>query len=155
MKAISIWNPFAMMIVRGFKVFETRTWPAPHSIIGKRIAIASTRTIRPEQRSYFNAPEFRHFYDALGLPDRIEDMPNGFVLGTVKVTGVEVMTEEFLDEVSLEEQAYGYWEPGNYAWRLEEPEAFDVPIAVRGSQGLYEWRGIGAVQEEGRAQARA
>ena len=150
MKAISIWQPFATMIVKGYKVYETRGWPAPPSVFGQRIAIASTKVIRPEQRQHFADPEFQKHYEWLQMPQRIEDMPLGYVLGTVVLDGVELMTGEFMDGVSLEEQSYGFWTEGNYAWRLLDPVEFPVPIAVRGGQGLYNWSGLGAIFEEER-----
>lgn len=150
MKAISIWQPFSTLIVKGFKVFETRTWPAPKSVIGQRIGIASTKTLRPEQRAHFDSEEFQRHYERLGLPESIAEFSHGFMLGTVVVDSVELMTEEFLEEVSLEEQAYGWWDEGNYAWRLTDPIEFDKPIAVRGAQGIYEWKND-VQQEAGKA----
>lgn len=150
MKAISIWQPFATLIVRGFKIFETRTWPAPKSVIGQRIGIASTKALRPEQRAHFHDEEFQTNYQRLGLPERLEDLPHGFMLGTAIVDSVELMTEEFLEEVSNEEKSYGWWQEGFYAWRMASPEVFQRPIPVRGAQGLYEWRNPDEVHEEER-----
>lgn len=150
MKAISIWEPFATMVVKGFKVFETRTWPAPKSLIGQRIGIASTKSIRPEQRAYFQDEEFQTNYQRLELPERIEDLRHGYMLGTVVLDSVELMTEEFMDEVSNEEQSYGFWEEGNYAWRLVSPIEFSQPFVIRGAQGFWDWRNPGDVHEENR-----
>jgi hypothetical protein len=50
MKALSIWQPWASLIMSGHKKIETRSWPAPYPIRGQRIAIASTKTVRPERR---------------------------------------------------------------------------------------------------------
>ncbi len=50
MKALSIWQPWASLIMSGHKKIETRSWPAPYSVRGQRIAIASTKTVRGEQR---------------------------------------------------------------------------------------------------------
>ena len=140
MKAISVWQPFTTLIVRGFKIFETRTWPAPRSVIGQTIGIASTKSINPTQRAQFGAEEFREFYDRLVLPDKLDDFKHGFMLGTVVLDSVELMTPEFMDEVSVEEKAYGWWQEGSYAWRLTNPVAFDEPIPVRGAQGLWDYR---------------
>lgn len=139
MKAISIWQPFATLIVRGFKIFETRTWPPPASLIGQRIGIASTKSLRPEQRAHFADEDFQQCYQRLGLPERLEDLQHGFMLGTAILDSVELMTEEFMEEVSAEEQHYGWWQEGFYAWRMVSPETFVKPMPVRGAQGLYEW----------------
>lgn len=139
MKAISIWQPFAGLIVKGYKVFETRTWAAPKSLIGQRIGIASTKTIKPEQKAHFADEEFQRHYSRLNLPQSILDLHHGFMLGTVVLDSVELMTEEFMEEVSAEEQSYGWWSEGYYAWRLRDPVEFERPIPVRGAQGIYEW----------------
>jgi activating signal cointegrator 1 len=150
MKAISIWQPFATLIVRGYKIFETRTWAAPRSLIGQRIGIASTKTIRPEQRAHFNDEEFQRNYQRLGLPDRLEDLSHGYMLGTAIVESVELMTENFLEEVSGEEKTYGWWQEGFYAWRMVSPEEFPRPIPVRGAQGIYDWRSTGEIHAKER-----
>lgn len=151
MRAISVWQPFATLLVKGFKIFETRTWPAPQSVIGQRIGIASTKTIKPEQRAHFADEEFQRNYERLNLPADLAALPHGFMLGTVILDSVELMTEEFMDEVSNEEQSYGWWQEGFYAWRMTDPIAFEVPVPVRGSQGLYEWSDEGVHPQQGQA----
>lgn len=141
MKVISIWQPFASLLISGNKVFETRTWPAPASAIGQTIGIASTKGIKPAQRAYFEDERFVDFYAATGLPP-LEELPCGYLLGTALLESSEVMTEEFLEEVSVIEQAFGYFELGNHAWRMVDRRPLEHPIPIRGAQGLYEWNGV-------------
>lgn len=149
-KCVSIWNPFALLLVKGFKVFETRTWAAPKSLIGKRIGIASTRVLNPAQKAHFASPEFRRFYWKLGLPEALIDLPNGYMLGTAVLDSCELMTPEFMEEVSEEEHAYGYWQEGNYAWRMTQPVEFEHPFPVRGAQGIWNWSIPDDVEEKQR-----
>lgn len=45
MKAVSLWQPWASLIACGAKTIETRSWPAPRTVVGQRIAIhAAKRT---------------------------------------------------------------------------------------------------------------
>jgi activating signal cointegrator 1 len=149
MKTISIWNPFAMLLVRGFKVFETRTWKAPDSLIGQTLGIASTKSVLPAQRAHWADPAFQSFYANTGLPAPAE-LPQGFLLGTVTLDSVELMTEELMDDVSAEEQSYGWWQEGFYAWRVTHPRALTHPIPIRGRQGIYDWNGdLSNAQDEG------
>lgn len=141
MKVISIWQPFASLAVKGFKTFETRTWPAPASIIGQTIGIASTKGLKPAQRAYFEDEKFCDFYASTGMPP-LEDLPCGYLLGTVMIEECLVMTEAFMEEVSDEEKAYGYWERGNFAWRLTPLMSLEHPIPIRGAQGIYDWHGV-------------
>lgn len=138
MKVISIWQPYASLIVHGHKFTETRSWPAPKSIIKTRIAIASTKVIRPEQRAVMQDPEFRKFYDQTGLPG-LDDLAHGAILGFVNLHSCDVMTEEDLLDITDEERMFGVWEVGRYAWRLRHPEAFEQPVRARGQQGVWEW----------------
>lgn len=148
MKVISIWQPYATLVVEGFKRFETRTWAPPQSVIGQRIGIASTKNIVPQQRAEYDSEDFQLFYRDLNLP-ALDELPRGFLLGTVLLDSYELITEEFLDDITLEERAYGYHHLGDYAWRLKRPEKLAHPIPIRGAQGLYEWKGfdIGAQAE--------
>lgn len=141
MKVISIWQPFASLVVKGFKVFETRDWAPPKSIIGQRIGIASTKSITRFQREHFEDEEFQSYYKDFDMPD-LAHMPHGYLLGTVVVDSFELMTPEFMDDVSVIEQSFGFWEVGRYAWRLTDPVEFLQPIAIRGQQGLYNWNGV-------------
>lgn len=144
MKCISIWQPFASLIVKGCKVFETRTWAPPASLIGERIGIAATKNIVPGQRAHCADPEFQRYYEALGWP-AFDQLPRGVLLGTVLLDSFEVMTEEFMEDVSDEEKKYGWWQVGGYAWRLREPKELPYPIPIRGGQGFFDWRGLDAL----------
>lgn len=141
MKVISVWQPFATLLVSGFKFFETRSWPAPKSVIGQRIGIAATKNVTPLQRATFEADPFRQFYDQTGLP-HLDELPRGHLLGTVLLHSVELVTEEFLDDITDEERSFGWFEPGGYAWRCRYPVMFDQPVAIKGKQGIFDWQGI-------------
>lgn len=43
MKALTLHQPYATLIAKGIKTIETRTWPAPASLIGQRIAIHAAK----------------------------------------------------------------------------------------------------------------
>lgn len=47
MKALTLWQPWASLIACEAKEAETRSWPAPASLVGCRIAIhAAARPVR-------------------------------------------------------------------------------------------------------------
>lgn len=139
MRALTVWQPFASLIVNGCKTFETRTWPAPQALIGQRIAISAAARFTKEQQEFCDDPEFSSFYDncGLGVCDGLE---RGVVLGSVLLHSVDRMDLQSFDRVSPEERAYGNWRHGDYAWRLTEPRVYDKPIPVRGMQGLWRWK---------------
>lgn len=130
MKAISLWQPWASLVVHGQKKIETRAWPVPKTLIGKRIAIHAALLTRHD--GLMNVPPF------LGLLDG--DLPHGAVVGSVKLSSCVRMTPtniaEFTQRQPLEVQL-GDWQPGRYAWVLREPRVLDSPVPVRGSQGFF------------------
>lgn len=138
MKALSIWQPWASLIISGEKKIETRSWPAPYSIRGTRIAIASTKTILPDQRQAVAEEDFRMHYAETGLP-AMADLPMGCVLGSVVVEGCREIDSEFMQELDGQEEAFGWYGPGRFAWFLKDPEPLDRPVVVRGGQGLWNW----------------
>lgn len=140
MKVISISQPFASLKAKGFKIFETRTWPAPKSCIGKPMGIASTKSVKPVGHEFYADESFQQYYIRTGMPP-LDELPNGYLLGYGILDSVELMTEEFLDDVSEEEKAYGFWDIGNYAWRFTSMVELKHPIPIRGAQGIYEWHG--------------
>lgn len=139
MRCISVWNPYATLIVRGFKKFETKPGPVPSTIMGERIGIASTKIEKPGQRAIFNNPKFCEYYKATGLP-RFSKLNHGYLLGTVQIVSSVLITEDVLKDVGEEEQLYGWWRDGRYAWGLAEPEFFDEPIPVRGGQNIWTYK---------------
>jgi len=136
MKVISIWQPYASLLVHRHKLFETRSWAAPKSLIGQRIGIAATKIISPEQRALCQNPEFQQVYAATGL-EQLEQLPLGCIVGSAVLNSCEVMTEDFIEDVTDEEQLFGVWEPGRYAWRMRDPVAFQIPLLARGQQGIW------------------
>ncbi|WP_276122608.1 ASCH domain-containing protein [Pararhizobium qamdonense] len=154
MKVISIWNPWAPLIVRGIKRFETRTWAPPKSVIGQRIGIAATKNVLPKQIAAFNEEEFQFFYQMLDMP-AFDQLPRGYLLGTVILDSFELIDEEFLSDITREERSYGWFKEGGYAWRLTKPEILEHPIPIKGAQGFFEWKGFeNGAQAEGQEYSR-
>lgn len=46
MRALTLWQPWASLVAIGAKTIETRSWPAPASAVGERIAIHAAATTR-------------------------------------------------------------------------------------------------------------
>jgi activating signal cointegrator 1 len=138
MKIVSIWQPYASLIIHGHKFVETRSWKAPSTLIGKKLGIASTRRIKPEQTTVFDDPVFHACYIDTGLP-RFDNLPHGFLLGYVTLSSCDLMTVEDISDITSCEYAFGIWEEGRYAWRLRNPIAFRHPIFVKGFQGIWDF----------------
>lgn len=155
MKVISVWQPYASLAAHGFKLFETRGWPAPKSVIGQVIGIASTKRITPEQRDAMADPAFREYYDQTGLPE-LDELAHGYLLGTALLHSCELITPDWIDDVTDEEKLFGWWNgESRYGWRLRHAKPLEHPIPIVGKQGLFDWRGFDEPHQETQAQSAA
>lgn len=139
MDAISLWQPWATLIAIGAKQFETRGGSfKPHHLIGRRLAIAATKTqpleawdpdgdIEPAIERALERAEIDRFA-----------LPQGAIVATVTLIDI-FRTEIVAGLISSAEYAFGNYAPGRAAWRLGEIERIEPPIAVRGAQGIWQW----------------
>ncbi len=123
MKALTLHQPWATGMVRGFKTVETRSWSTRHR---GPLAIHAGK-----QASAGLA------YDLLGVEP--EDLPRGAVLGVVELEACWVMTERDIKAALPRERAWGDWRPGRFAWVTRPIIWFAEPIPAVGKQGLWEW----------------
>lgn len=130
MKAITLWQPWASLIFTGWKRFETRSWP---TFYRGPLAIHAAKRPCPDIR--WDEPLGDLLIDEFGGHWAL-DLPRGAVIGTVDL--VQCLSTEAFD-VDAPEQLCGDWSPGRYAWKLENPHKFAVPIPANGAQGFWEW----------------
>lgn len=155
MKAVSLWQPWASLIACGAKTVETRSWPAPRSVVGQRIAIHAAK--RTSELAMLRAPVFR---DA--LRERRElvhlvdgELPLGHIVATAVLTDCFVMSASRCADVRANqplEYAFGHWEPGRFGWQLADVQVVD-PIPYRGAQGLFDVTGVLGQSTAGEAQS--
>lgn len=121
--AVPLWQPWADLVVRGLKLIETRSWPAPPELRDRAIAIYATKSgpTGADMRQTLAHPSFR-----LALGAR-PDLPRGVVVGLVKVTHCELMTPATIAAVSTHEHAFGNYAPGRYAWHLTDAICYAEP----------------------------
>jgi len=131
-KALTLWQPWASLVVRGVKQYETRSWSTRHR--GLLAIHAAKRKV-----SAGGFEQFAGLLVPLGY-ERAEDLPRGCVLGTVEVVNVQ-RTTEIRDRLDAPELLLGDYSSGRYAWELGNPRVLPVPVAVRGQQGLWTVRG--------------
>ena len=143
MKAITIWQPWAELIILGFKQHETRSWATTYR--GK-IAIHAGKFHRLPHSVYTEIAE------AIGIPpeeyagswlaaaEAGKGVHFGAVIGTATLTG-SYSTEYLRRTLPEQEIALGDFTDGRHGWKLEKPIRIDPPIPARGGrQGLWELR---------------
>lgn len=135
MKAISLIQPYATLIMLGYKALETRSWQTSHR--GNLVIHASAG--KPDWARQVCETDFyiRAALDKHGLS--FADLPRGAVLGTVGVRGMHVIDQQLISRLSPMELACGdYRMPGRFAWELFAPVALPAPIACRGALSVWE-----------------
>jgi predicted transcriptional regulator len=121
MKALSVRQPWASLIVWGLKTVEVRSWqPSYRGCL--LIHAAKTQDETALAR--------------MGL----ERAPTGAVIGVVALTGVEALTVTSWNRLASEHLDVGAFQPNLFAWHLESPRALEHPVPCRGDRGLFEVR---------------
>ncbi len=130
MKALSLTQPWAQLVVMGEKHVETRSW---NTKLRGRIAIhASKKFPRPARDLSITDPLY---ILALGL-DGVDGMPLGAIIGTVEIT--DVCRTDDAQGISAKEAAFGDYGSGRWAWSLANEVQFFDPIPCRGALGFWE-----------------
>lgn len=133
MKAISLLQPWASLVVIGAKTIETRNWGTKYR--GPILIHAS----QGKAGSIFAVgPPFKKY-----IPD-FKKLPFGAIVGQAMITNVLrvenlEMSDETINRFTMEEKAFGDYSEGRYAWILEEPLQFNNPIPARGTLSIWEY----------------
>ena len=152
-KVISLYQPWATLVVIGAKKFETRSWKTNYR--GPLLIHASKRFTKAEQSLCAEWP-FRKYVQNSALPtgaivgrvDLTDCMPTEeWLKQNTQPTGpVARLVEQdlskgvelFLKQTSAEEWEFGDFSYGRFAWKLENPVAFEASIPAKGSLGIWE-----------------
>ncbi|HZJ54590.1 MAG TPA: ASCH domain-containing protein [Myxococcaceae bacterium] len=108
MRAITIHQPWAELIVRGDKDVENRSWRTRHR--GPLLIHAGARADRERFQDY-------------GVPD---DARRSAIIGVVEVVDCTL------------ERTSAWHEPGSWGWYLTRAKRFRRPIPMKGRRGLFE-----------------
>lgn len=149
MKALTIWQPWATLLVRTppgcegpLKQVETRSWPPPRRALGADVAIHAAMR-RPRAA------------DMSALPEAARGI--GFPLGCVVGVGGGLHARQVVEHQEwlgitwavcdddtgfrMPSDAFmGDWSVGRWLWCWRWTEAWRAPVPVKGRQGLWEWR---------------
>lgn len=157
MKAISLWQPWASLIMTGAKTFETRHWATSYR--GPLVICAAKGGLpKWEERDLIERQGFSNcwlFQGALapliGKPFsldlkinhnhewpgvKVEDLPRGVALGIVNLVDCR-RTEDLTQGEIATDLPFGNFALGRYAWKLELLGQFVEPVQVKGSQGFF------------------
>lgn len=134
MKAISLHQPWASLVMAGEKQIETRSWKPPASVIGKRVLIHAAKRVDP-------CATCEPFVGALP-----ETIPVGALLGSVWVEGAwridrPTDADRLIEAMGAKhEREFGDFSLGRWMWMLRSPSSFREPIPYNGAQRFFNFR---------------
>lgn len=145
--ALTVWQPWASLIIAGAKPFEFRTWDYRtrfRRLEGRRIVIhAGTREVKGgEVAALLDAMrggERSSLYPEIALPileaafANPKGMMKGVGLGTVTLGKPREVTGAF-GKPDSDRVEHHMW-----AWPMGEPRPFKEPAPCRGAQMFWRW----------------
>ena len=127
MKALTLWQPWAWLVVNGLKDIENRTWkPGKRLQEGDRFLIhAGTRLdIDPKTGQSRKWPQ-------LGFPATMPG-PRTFVLGAI------IGSVQYDGIVTDASETDSHWFAGPVGWKISHALEYASPIPCRGMLGLWQ-----------------
>jgi hypothetical protein len=163
MKALSLIQPYATLIMLGYKQYETRSWLTKHrGLLGIHASAGKPAWAREVCKT---DPYIKSALDKHGLT--FDTLPRGAMLGTCEVKQVLtiIAAGPILlgccqpSALSAMERAAGDYTPGRYAWQLNNVQQL-MPVPCKGALSLWEvptevkaqFRSVTAEQEGGAAE---
>ena len=129
MKTISIQEPYATLILQGYKKIETRSWKTSYR--GEILIHASI------SKKYLNSLNDKEVLDLI----QDIDLNYGKILCKATLIDCMEMTPKFIEEIKKNHKEYilGLYEEGRYAWILDNVKPLKNPIPVKGKLGLWNY----------------
>ena len=115
MKALSIRQPWAWLILNGIKDIENRNWKTGYR---GPLLIHASKTWDQEAYEFIS-------YEMLEWVPEKEDCESGYLIGMVEMVGCVLKHDS-------------RWFSGLWGYVFEAPEIWQEPIPYRGQAGLFE-----------------
>ena len=151
MKALTLTQPWATLVAIGAKRIETRSWATQYR---GPLAIHAAKTFPEYARTACIGGAIQRALDAAGFDEN--NLPRGVIVATARLLHVDFLVSsdfdtarrdcrQFLDfHVNSDEEQFGDFSRGRYAWLLKDVVRIEPPVPARGSLGLWEWSKAGA-----------
>ena len=129
MKVLTIKEPWATLIIEGYKKYEFRSWKTNYR--GKLLIHASSTKIPKEWR------------DNKELMKLVEDkkLNYGKIVCSCELVDCIYMDKNFIKNIKENNQEYlcGIYEEGRYAWILQNIEIVNSDKKVKGHLGIWNY----------------
>ena len=140
MKALSIKQPWASLIVEGIKDIENRTWRCPQKYIGKRVLIhASAKPVPGLPCRALTPLQYATVFSAGKLDALIG--PNGAIIGSVEIVDCVEYHKSIWAEKSIDiyDQFSLDRHEAIYNWVIAKPIKFTEPIPCKGKLSFWDF----------------
>lgn len=155
MKALTIWQPWASLIIAGAKPFEFRSWAPPAWLVGQRLAIhagarkVDIKEVRALLMRLSGASAWQTGLRAeIARPilERLRSNPTALpassIIGMVTV-GAGIKSQDLVaKELGAVVNDSDRDEQANWAWPMLEIQPLTPIEPCRGAQGLWNWQGV-------------
>lgn len=135
-RALTIHQVWASLILWGVKRFETRHWSPYNMIKNELLLIHAGKKFGPEERANCQKEPFRSVLMQRGIANPQKQLAFGAALCIAKLLRV-YKAEDVRDSLSPMERAFGNFGNKRFAWELEIVHVFEKPIPMAGEQGLF------------------
>ena len=144
MKAISLWEPWASLMMLGAKTIETRSWPTKHR--GPLLICAAQGGLSRAKlwRQTYHQSAFRAALAPLTDNNRIFlgkfNFYFGYALCVVDLIDcfpTEAPEVRRIADVDENEYLFGNYEPGRFAWITRKACPLRTPVRVTGRQMIF------------------
>ena len=149
MKALTVRQPWAWLIIHAGKRVENRTWCPPRHMLGQRIAIHASKRV--------DLHDCAETFAELRAQDMLDDVAekvtlrmlqdgSGSVLGVATLLGWLDARQDLASAASVEQGAEAHhvydldedpWWIGPVGWLLRDVRAIE-PVPCKGALGLWE-----------------
>lgn len=140
--ALTIWQPWASLVIEGAKPFEFRGHALPRHIRGKRVVIHAAKrpartaeiqdAIKRIERGHLDGMIAAKALDILDRAWRREpDLPHACALGTAVIAGSTPCNLLFPDDRAASPERHG--------WQMMLVRKWREPVPRSGLQGFWLW----------------
>jgi hypothetical protein len=148
MKALTVWQPWASLLIVGAKGYEFRPWRLPEAMVGERSVIHAGKrpTHLDECRDIVGVIDAAR-HEGMGITNpaaakllltqtlrRHPDLPVAAGIGTVRWGEPVRCTELYRGAIDADDI-----DPRMWAWPVFDPEPWPVPVPCRGARQFWAW----------------
>ena len=129
MRGLTLHQPWAFLVARGYKLIENRSWKPPTWLMGQYFAIHAGKAWDQKSVDFI-----KNNFDGL-MPTKhyCTKFESGMLIAIVQLTAV-VESREEAERLS---PGHGKWFFGPYGWVLEDATLLKPTIECRGYQKLW------------------